>query len=67
MAVPTDISLMDFLLERDDNILSVDKDSISKSDRKDVEGMDVSYRFLWHIKIACNTSNQNKDSSLLFL
>jgi hypothetical protein len=33
---------MDFLLEREDNILSLDKDSVSKSDQKDVEGMDVS-------------------------
>lgn len=44
MSVPTDISLMDFLLEREDNILSVDKDSVSKSD-KDVEGVDISYSF----------------------
>jgi len=41
MSVPTDISFMDFLLERDDNILSLDKDSVSKSDQKDVEGMDA--------------------------
>jgi hypothetical protein len=34
---------MDFLMEREDNILSLDKDSISKSDQKGVEGMDVSY------------------------
>lgn len=32
---------MDFLLEREDNILSLDKDSVSKSDQKDVEGMDA--------------------------
>ena len=45
MSVPTDISLMDFLLEREDNILSLDKDSVSKIDQKDVEGMDMSYSF----------------------
>lgn len=32
MSVPTDLSLMDFLLEREDN-LSLDKDSVSKRDR----------------------------------
>jgi hypothetical protein len=45
MSVPADISLMDFLLEREDNILSLDKDSVSKSDHKDVEEIDVSYSF----------------------
>jgi len=45
MSVPTDISLMDFLLEREDNVLSLDKDSVSKSDVKDFEGMDISYSF----------------------
>jgi len=41
MSVPTDISLVDFLLEKDDNILSLDKDSVSKSDQKDFEGIDM--------------------------
>jgi len=36
---------MDFLLDREDNVLSLDKDSVSKSDKKDVEGMDISYSF----------------------
>jgi len=36
---------MDFLLEREDNVLGLDKDSVSKSDQKDVEGMDISYSF----------------------
>jgi hypothetical protein len=46
MSVPTDISLMDFLLEREDNILSLDKDPVSKSDQKDFEGIDISYSFM---------------------
>jgi hypothetical protein len=43
MSVSTDLSLMDFLFEREDPILSVtDKDSVSRSDQKDIEAMTVS-------------------------
>lgn len=44
MSLPTDLSLMDFLLEREDPVLSLeDKDTFSRSDQKDTEGMAVSY------------------------
>lgn len=44
--MPTDISLMDFLFEREDPVLNLtDKDLINRSDQKDIEGMAVSYCF----------------------
>jgi hypothetical protein len=43
MSVPTDISLMDFLFEREDPILNLtDKDSVSRNDEKDTDAMTVS-------------------------
>jgi hypothetical protein len=43
MSVPTDLSLMDFLFEREDPILTLtDKDFVSRSDQKDFEAMTVS-------------------------
>jgi len=43
MSMPTDLSLMDFLFEREDPILTLtDKDFVSRSDQKDIEAMTVS-------------------------
>ena len=43
MSVSTDLSLMDFLLEREDPVLNlIEKDSIGRSDLRDVDGMTVS-------------------------
>jgi hypothetical protein len=46
MSLPTDISLVDYVMETEDNILILDMDSVSKSDQKYFEGIDISYSFV---------------------
>ena len=48
MSVPTDLSLMDFLFEREDPILGLtEKDIIGSNDQKDCDSMAVSYFYLY--------------------
>lgn len=48
MSVPTDISLMDFLLEREDNVLSLDKDSAESWPTNTDEFLDSILKFENH-------------------